>query len=169
VTAFLVTSMLRSVVDEGTGYYVRQLGVWGPVAGKTGTTNNGADVWFVGYTPTILAGFWFGHDTPRSIGGGASGGRLAAPAWAAFYKRGWMDRENGDEWPVPEGVIAEEIDPSTGMLAGYYCPTTRTEYFREGTEPTERCQLHEEHDFLDQITIGVKGAVKELISLFRNR
>ena len=170
VTAFLVTSMLRSVVDEGTGYPVRELGVWGPVAGKTGTTNNGADVWFVGYTPSILAGFWFGYDTPRSIARNASGGRLAAPAWAAFYKRGWQDRETGADWTVPDGVVEAEIDPESGMLAGYYCPTTRTEYFRSGTEPTEQCQLHEDGGgFIDDIKNGVRGAVKGLISIFRNR
>jgi penicillin-binding protein 1A len=169
VTAFLVTSMLRSVVDEGTGYSVRELGVWGPVAGKTGTSNSGTDVWFVGYTPTILAGFWFGYDTPRPIARTASGGRLAAPAWASFYRRGWEQQDSGDEWPVPEGVVAQDIDPETGMLANYYCPGTRTEYFRAGTEPTEYCQLHEDDGgFFDHIRIGIRGAVKELIGLFRD-
>jgi 1A family penicillin-binding protein len=170
VTAFLVTSMLRSVVDEGTGYPVRQLGVWGPVAGKTGTTNNGADVWFVGYTPSILAGFWFGYDAPKSIARNASGGRLAAPAWAAFYKRGWQDRESGAEWPVPDGVVEAEIDPESGMLAGEYCPTRRNEFFRSGTEPTEECQLHEgDGGFFNDLKSGLKGAVKGFISIFRNR
>ncbi len=142
--AFLVTSMLRSAVDEGTGYFIRELGVYHPVAGKTGTTNNGADVWFVGYTPTILAGFWFGYDAPRSLGGGASGGRLAAPAWASFYRKAWQDREPGDEWPVPDGMVEETIDLETGLLAGEYCPTQRVEWFKAGTEPRERCRQHGE-------------------------
>jgi 1A family penicillin-binding protein len=142
ITAFLVTSMLRSVVDEGTGYFVRNAGIWGPVAGKTGTTNNGADVWFVGYTPTMLAGFWFGNDTPKTLGRGASGGRLAVPAWASFYRRGWQEQENGDGWEAPDGIVAEEIDPETGLLAGNWCPTTRIEYFRDGTQPTEYCEGH---------------------------
>ncbi|MEO8199404.1 MAG: PBP1A family penicillin-binding protein [Gemmatimonadota bacterium] len=171
VTAYLVTSMLRSVVDEGTGYYVRNLGIYGPVAGKTGTTNNSADVWFVGYSPTILAGFWFGYDTPHSLGGGASGGRLAAPAWASFYRRGWEAHENGEGWPMPEGIVEEQIDAETGMLAGDYCPTTRTEYFREGTQPTEYCQTHDGwfDGSDDPIRIHVGKAVRGLIDLFRGR
>ncbi|MEO8294997.1 MAG: PBP1A family penicillin-binding protein [Gemmatimonadota bacterium] len=171
VTAFLVTSMLRSVVDEGTGYTIRSLGVYGPVAGKTGTTNNGADVWFVGYTPTILAGFWFGYDTPRSLGGGASGGRLAAPAWASFYRRGWESNEQDDDWEVPEGVVEERIDADNGLLAGEYCPNVRREYFREGTQPTEYCQTHD--DWYDgsggPIRINVRSAVRGLIDFFRGK
>jgi 1A family penicillin-binding protein len=151
ITAFLVTSMLQSVVDEGTGYYIRNLGVYGPVAGKTGTTNNGADVWFVGYTPTMLAGFWFGHDTPRTLGRGASGGRLAVPAWASFYRRAWQERESGDSWEAPDGIVAEEIDPETGLLAGEYCPTTRIEYFRDGTQPTEYCEGHDHGGWLENV------------------
>ncbi|MDQ6831272.1 MAG: PBP1A family penicillin-binding protein, partial [Gemmatimonadota bacterium] len=89
--AYQLTSMLESVVDEGTGRAVRQLGVDGLVAGKTGTTNNGADIWFVGYTPTLVAGVWFGFDTPKPISDDASGGRLAAPAWAKFYLSGWRE------------------------------------------------------------------------------
>jgi penicillin-binding protein 1A len=170
VTAFLVTSMLRSVVDEGTGYYIRDLGVYGPVAGKTGTTNNGADVWFVGYTPTVLAGFWFGYDTPRSLGGGASGGRLAAPAWASFYRRGWEGNEDG-EWEVPDGVVEERIDAENGLLAGEYCPTVRTEYFREGTEPSEYCHVHDDwYDGSgDPIRINVGGAIRGLIHFFTGK
>ena len=90
--AFQLTSMLRSVVDEGTGRAVRAAGITGPVAGKTGTTNNGTDVWFVGYTPTLVAGVWFGYDTPHTLGDAANGGRYAAPAWADFYRRGWKER-----------------------------------------------------------------------------
>ncbi|HMG94959.1 MAG TPA: PBP1A family penicillin-binding protein, partial [Gemmatimonadaceae bacterium] len=89
--AYQVTSMLQSVVDYGTGKAVRDYGVTGLVAGKTGTTNSGTDVWFVGYTPTLVAGFWFGFDNPAPIGGDASGGRLAAPAWAEFFLNGWRE------------------------------------------------------------------------------
>jgi penicillin-binding protein 1A len=161
ITAFLVTSMLRSVVDEGTGYYVRNAGIWTPVAGKTGTTNNGADVWFVGYTPTILAGFWFGHDTPKTMGRGASGGRLAVPAWASFYRRGWQEQENGDGWEAPDGIVAEEIDPETGLLAGYYCPTTRVEYFRAGTQPTEVCEGHFNDGWLQEVAEEAYETVRD--------
>src|SRR5213078_3691383 len=87
--AYEITSMLRGVVDYGTGRTIRDMGVTGPVAGKTGTTNSGNDVWFVGFTPTLVAGVWFGYDTPRPISYNAAGGRLAAPAWAEFYIGGW--------------------------------------------------------------------------------
>jgi penicillin-binding protein 1A len=140
--AFLLTSMLRSVVDEGTGRAVREWGVRDPVAGKTGTTNGGTDVWFVGYTPTLVAGFWFGHDTPRPIATDASGGRWAAPAWADFYAAGW--RERNVDWQPPPGLATRRIDASNGLLANEYCPRSRDEWFREGQEPTRRCDWHTE-------------------------
>lgn len=139
--AFLLTSMLRSVVDEGTGRAVRDWGVRDAVAGKTGTTNGGTDVWFVGYTPTVVAGFWFGYDTPRPMGE-ASGGRLAAPAWAEFYANGW--RERNATWRAPAGLVSRRIDASNGMLANEYCPWTRDEWFRTGDEPTRACDWHTE-------------------------
>jgi 1A family penicillin-binding protein len=140
--AWQVTSMLRSVVDHGTGHAVRDAGVTGPIAGKTGTTNNNADIWFVGYSPTIVAAVWFGYDTPRPLPGGASGGRFAAPAWAEFYERGW--RETGTEawWTPPAGMVSRLIDATTGELASEWCPVTQEEWFKPGTEPTELCREH---------------------------
>lgn len=139
--AYEITSMLRSVVDYGTGRALRDWGVTGQVAGKTGTTNNGTDVWFVGYTPTLLAGIWFGYDTPRPIAENASGGRLAAPAWAEFYLNGWKER--GSTFPVPAGMEMRVIDPESGMLATEYCPRREREYFKPGTAPQLPCTLHE--------------------------
>ena len=144
--AFQITSMLRSVVDEGTGTAVRAAGISAPVAGKTGTTNDGADVWFVGYTPTIAAGFWFGYDTRRSISGNANGGRHAAPAWAEFYRNGWTADAPTSAWRPPPGMTRELIDVETGLLAQEWCPVTRDEWFKSGTAPTEHC---EDHDHLD--------------------
>ena len=141
--AYQLTSMLQSVVDGGTGRTIRDLGVRGPVAGKTGTTNEGNDVWFVGYTPTMVAGFWFGYDTPRSLGDGASGGRLAAPAWASFYLRGWREGV-GAGWRVPAGLVSVTIDATNGQLANEWCPITQREWFRTGSEPTQVCQDHHE-------------------------
>jgi penicillin-binding protein 1A len=141
--AYQLTSMLQSVVDGGTGRPIRDLGVRGPVAGKTGTTNEGNDVWFVGYTPTVVAGFWFGYDTPRSLGSGASGGRLAAPAWASFYLRGWREGV-GTGWRVPAGLVSVTIDATNGELANEWCPITQREWFRTGAEPTQVCQDHRE-------------------------
>ncbi|HKO16941.1 MAG TPA: PBP1A family penicillin-binding protein [Gemmatimonadaceae bacterium] len=140
--AYEITSMLRSVVDFGTGRTLRDMGVEGAVAGKTGTTNNGADVWFVGYTPSLLAGAWFGYDTPRPLAYNATGGRLAAPAWARIYLDGWRERRGAD-FPVPDGMVMRVIDPESGMLATEYCPSRVREYFKPGSEPTLPCTLHE--------------------------
>jgi 1A family penicillin-binding protein len=164
--AWQLTSMLRSAVDHGTGHAVREAGVDEdiPVAGKTGTTNSGTDVWFVGYTPTLVAGFWFGYDTPRPIGAGAAGGRFAAPAWAEFYREAWSEKDemrdggdggevgrtnsdggsdaSADPWAPPPGMVMREIDSQTGELATEWCPLTQREWFRPGTEPTEPCRAH---------------------------
>ena len=148
--AFQITSMLQSVVDGGTGRVVRNMGVKGDVAGKTGTTNNGADVWFIGYTPTVVAGFWFGYDTPRTIASNASGGRLAAPAWAMFYQDGWRERSPAGAWRPPADLVHLTIDPSNGALANEWCPDTQREWFKPGTEPTETCHTHHA-PFIDQL------------------
>jgi 1A family penicillin-binding protein len=140
--AYQVTSMLQSVVDYGTGKTVREEGVRGLVAGKTGTTNSGTDVWFVGYTPTVIAGFWFGFDNPAPISRDASGGRLAAPAWVDFYLNGWHETASPTAWNPPPGMSMRIIDPTTGYLATEWCPVTRNEYYKPGTEPTIPCPVH---------------------------
>jgi penicillin-binding protein 1A len=143
--------MLRGVVDNGTARTIRDAGVRGPVAGKTGTTNNAADVWFVGYTPSLVAGVWFGYDTPREIAPHASGGHLAAPAWADFYLNGWREpASSADGWTPPPGMTMRLIDPGTGMLANQWCPIKKREYFKPGTEPTEVCNVHTEPAYQDQ-------------------
>jgi penicillin-binding protein 1A len=159
--AYMMTSMLRSVVDHGTGHTIREWGARGVIAGKTGTTNDGADVWFVGYTPTLVAGFWFGHDQRKPLGN-ASGATMAAPAWAEFFVNGWKEKPNGDEWDAPTGMVARQIDSFTGELAGAWCPATQTEYFKPGTEPTEYCHEHPEpadrwvDDFGDRIASSLR-------------
>ena len=165
--AFQLTSMLESVVDGGTGSIVRELGVRGPVAGKTGTTNNGADIWFVGYTPTIVATVWFGYDAPRPIAGNASAGRLAAPAWAAFYRNGWADEPGPDDWAPPAGLVSRTIDAFNGDLANEWCPTTQREWFKSGTEPTRECQEHKAplEERIERFVRKVGSAVKELLGL----
>jgi membrane carboxypeptidase/penicillin-binding protein len=141
--AYQVTSMLQSVVDYGTGRVVRESGVKGLVAGKTGTTNSGTDVWFVGYTPTIIAAFWFGYDAPAPISSDASGGRLAAPAWVEFYQNGWRETASPNAWNPPAGMVERIIDPTTGYLATEWCPVTRNEYYKpELPLPTIPCPEH---------------------------
>lgn len=141
--AYLLTSMLRAVVDYGTGRPIRDWGARGMIAGKTGTTNNGTDVWFVGYTPNLVAAVWFGYDDPHSISYGASGGRLAAPAWAEFYTQGWKEIVTEGAWEPPPGVDeAVVIDPTTGWIAGDWCPARKLEYFKPGTGPRTECMEH---------------------------
>ncbi len=137
--AFLVTSMLRSAVDQGTGRAVRELGVQGPVAGKTGTTNDGADAWFVGYSPSLVTGVWLGADTPRSLGAAASGGRYAVPVWAQFMRNGWRSPERDRAWTPPATLVSRTIDATSGLLTGGWCGDPQVEWFKPGTEPTEAC------------------------------
>ncbi|HKH93986.1 MAG TPA: penicillin-binding transpeptidase domain-containing protein, partial [Gemmatimonadaceae bacterium] len=179
--AYQLTSMLRGVVDNGTGRTVRDAGVKGPVAGKTGTTNNAADVWFVGYTPSLIAGVWFGYDTPKQIAPHASGGHLAAPAWADFYLAGWREPASSAKgWTPPPGMTMRLIDPGTGMLANEWCPIKKREYFKPGTEPTETCNVHTEPIYQeeevpddvdpngrDPVERGVDGIGKVLRKIFR--
>ncbi|HET9424794.1 MAG TPA: PBP1A family penicillin-binding protein [Gemmatimonadaceae bacterium] len=141
--AYEMTSMLRGVVDYGTGRAVRDAGIRVPIAGKTGTTNNGADVWFVAYSPTLVAGVWFGYDTPRPISHNAAGGRLAAPAWAEIFRTGWREPK-GSNWDVPPGMVPAVFDPETGQIATEWCPQRVREYFKPGSTPQETCQLHNE-------------------------
>jgi penicillin-binding protein 1A len=140
--AFEITQMLQGVVNYGTGKTIRDdYQLAGPIAGKTGTTNSGEDVWFVGYTPTLVAGVWFGYDNPRQISTDASGGRLAAPAWAEIYQAGWREPHGGD-FNVPDGMVATMVDPQSGELATEFCPTRQRQWFKPGSEPQEQCQLH---------------------------
>lgn len=144
--AFLVTSLLQSVVDRGTGRPVRDAGIRGPVAGKTGTTNDGADVWFVGYTPTLVASVWFGADNPQPLGWNASGGRMAAPVWARFLRDGWHSPANDVPWTPPPGIESQIIDVGTGKLASDWCGPSRREYFKLGTVPTQSCEGESQGD-----------------------
>jgi penicillin-binding protein 1A len=135
--AFIVRDMMRDVVDRGTATAVRRyLPATVPVAGKTGTTNDNADVWFVGMTPEIVAGVWLGFDRPKTITPGAAGGSLAAPIFGAMLQR-WYQGKTAGSWEPPAGLVSGELDRQTGMVADASTPAERryTEYFLEGTEP----------------------------------
>src|SRR5687768_2694259 len=138
-TAFVVRDMMRDVVERGTATSIRRyLPASIPVAGKTGTTNDNTDVWFVGLTPDIVAGVWLGFDKPKTITAGAAGGSLAAPIWGKMMSRYYsLTRRPADSWSIPPGVTAGELDRVTGELANEETPLDRiyTEYFIEGTEP----------------------------------
>lgn len=146
--AFLTTSLMRDVVDRGTGSGVRQAGLpWSiPAAGKTGTTNDAADVWFVGATPDVVAGVWMGFDRPQRILASASGGGLAAPVWGKVMADYYESHTSPAAWNPPHGLLHVSVDVHTGKLATAACPggDTRTEFFIPGTEPTQYCPLHPE-------------------------
>jgi penicillin-binding protein 1A len=139
--AYEITQMLQGVVNYGTGKGLRDMGLTGAIAGKTGTTNDGTDAWFVGYSPTLVAGIWFGYDTPRQISTNATGGRLAAPAWGEFYQAGWHEPQ-GAAFVAPAGMVSAVVDPQSGELATEWCPTRTRQWFKPGSQPTEECHLH---------------------------
>jgi penicillin-binding protein 1A len=137
--AWIMVSMMKDVVQRGTaaGSVGAQFHL--PAGGKTGTTNDGADVWYIGYTSDLVAGVWMGLDRPKTIKGNAQGGILAAPAWTAFMNEVYRRKPAPPDWPRPEGIITREIDPASGLLAGPGCSGTVTEYFIAGTDPTQQC------------------------------
>ncbi len=133
-TAYIMTSLLESVVKEGTGRRVRALNR--PVAGKTGTTNDLQDAWFMGYTPQFISGVWVGFDNGRPMGRGETGSRTASPIWLGFMEavhKGLPERV----FQVPKGVVFAKIDAETGLLPIPESKKTRFECFKEGTVPTE--------------------------------
>ncbi|MEJ2192867.1 MAG: PBP1A family penicillin-binding protein [Nitrospirota bacterium] len=133
-TAFLMTSMLEDVVNYGTGWRARSLGV--PVAGKTGTTNEYRDAWFLGYTTQMVAGVWVGFDEPHSLGKDETGSRAAAPIWVDFMHAS-TPRSRTEDFPIPPGIVTRLIDPETGLLANRWTEKPLREYFKKGTEPTK--------------------------------
>lgn len=145
-TAFITLSLMEDVVDHGTGATVRSRGFWLPAAGKTGTTNDAKDVWFVGMTKDLVAGVWLGFDRPRTITATAFGGALAAPVWAEMMKEVYRDRPAPGGWAPPAGVVSVAIDAQSGRLATGNCPpdSVRIEYYLPGTEPHDYCPIHPE-------------------------
>jgi penicillin-binding protein 1A len=137
--AFIVRDMMREAVERGTGSWVRRLvDPRVPVAGKTGTTNDNTDVWFVGMTPELVAGVWLGFDRPRPIARGAGGGTYAAPIFGQMIAKYYEGRAVGT-WAPPAGLVEAEMDRATGLLADAFTPPEQryVEYFLEGTEPPE--------------------------------
>ncbi len=141
--AYLVTSMLQDAVDHGTGRAARRTGFNGPAAGKTGTTNEGSDVWFVGYTPNTVASIWIGFDEPKEIVGDASGGRIAAPVWGRVMRRIYSSRKMPAEWQAPENIVLRSVDPQSGFLIADGCRPARgkvrKEMFLSYAQPATTC------------------------------
>jgi penicillin-binding protein 1B len=138
-TTFLVTNMMRSVLNEGTAAGARSAGFTLDAAGKTGTTNDLRDAWFAGFTPELLTVVWVGFDDNQPVG--LSGAQAALPIWTQFMKAALAGHPN-TPFEAPEGITFIDIDPDTGKLAAPGCPRTFREAFLAGTEPTEVCDLH---------------------------
>jgi penicillin-binding protein 1B len=138
-TTFLVTSMLRSVVNEGTAASARGMGFGHDAAGKTGTTNDLRDAWFVGFTPELLTAVWVGFDDNQPVT--LSGSQAALPIWTRFMMAALAGRPNVG-FAAPPGIVFVTIDRDTGKLAQTACPRIFDEVFISGTEPTEVCELH---------------------------
>jgi penicillin-binding protein 1A len=142
--AWLMTDVLRDVVRHGTAVGAVGSRINFPAGGKTGTTNDGYDVWFIGFTPDLVTGIWIGFDQPRKIKANAQGGILAAPAWTAMMREVYERRAIPPAWPRPDGLTALDIDKTTGYKATPFCPKDvhYIESFIPGTEPTAFCPIH---------------------------
>ncbi|MDH4210447.1 MAG: PBP1A family penicillin-binding protein [candidate division WOR-3 bacterium] len=139
-TSYIMTDIMKSVVNGGTGYRVREF-YKGNAAGKTGTTNNYSDAWFIGYTPEYACGVWVGYDNNDRIFRGATGGFTSAPIWGDFMAR--IDTLQNKEFPRPSsGLSSTRICSQTGLLARPSCPEVIDQVYIEGTEPTELCDTH---------------------------
>jgi penicillin-binding protein 1A len=132
--AYLTTSLMRSVVERGTGQRAKTLGR--PLAGKTGTTNDAKDAWFVGYSTELVAGCWVGYDDPLPLGWGESGAATALPAWVSFMKAAHEGHPITD-FPRPSGIVVVNVDPATGLLAYPGQTDAIDEEFLDGTAPTD--------------------------------
>jgi penicillin-binding protein 1A len=156
-TAFLMTTMMADVVNAGTAWQARRVGFTLPAAGKTGTTNDYRDAWFVGYTPKLVTGVWVGYDQPRTIIGRGYAGTLAVPLWARFMTQATRGSEP-ERFRPPRTVTTATICRLSGKLATDGCRSVETydsegvpmtssqvytEYYVSGTEPHEYCDWHD--------------------------
>jgi penicillin-binding protein 1A len=171
-TAFLMTSMLSDVVNRGTAWRARQLGFKLPAAGKTGTTNEYRDAWFVGFTPRLVSGVWIGFDQPQTIMGGGYAAEIAVPVWAGFMRKATAN--DPSEWYAPPpGIVSANVcrlsgkRPTQGCYGstyvtdeGGYASTNSvyTEYFVKGTEPQEYCPIHNTPSFFSRVAGWIGNA-----------
>jgi penicillin-binding protein 1B len=138
-TTFLVTNMMRGVMDEGTGAAARAAGFTYDAAGKSGTTDQLHDAWFIGFTPELLTVVWVGYDDNEALG--LSGSQAALPMWTTFMKKAMAARPN-EGFEIPDGITFADVDHDNGKLATPRCPKVVHEAFLTGTEPTTLCDVH---------------------------
>jgi penicillin-binding protein 1A len=170
-TAFLMSNMMADVINAGTGARARRLGFTLPAAGKTGTTNDFNDAWFIGFTPRLVAGVWVGFDQPHTILPNGFAAEVAVPMWAKFMKA--ATRNDKPEWLLPpSGVVAVNVCRMSGKLPSDGCNEVEvvsndgqidrrsmiyTEYFARGTEPTTYCDLHPAR--------GISGRIADVLGI----
>jgi penicillin-binding protein 2D len=140
-TAYLTTQMMKDVLVYGTAKNLKRFSQQRPSAGKTGTTDDYRDAWFVGYTPQLITGVWVGYDKPRPGGKGFTGGGVSAPIWGSFMQAALAAKPAVD-FPKPDNIVTVTIDPATGFLATPECRNRKEEYYTAGTEPTHYCPKH---------------------------
>jgi 1A family penicillin-binding protein len=137
-SAYLLTSILQGVVQRGTAAIAQRMGLTTHIAGKTGTTDDHRDAWFIGYTPDLVVGVWVGFDGGTTLK--LTGAQAALPIWVDFFRKAVP--AVSIDFPVPPGIVTRTIDPHTSQLATTACPDSLEEYFMEGTEPTLFCEIH---------------------------
>jgi penicillin-binding protein 1A len=172
-TAFLMTEMMADVIDHGTAYKARQLGFKLPAAGKTGTTNEYRDAWFVGYTPHLVTGVWVGFDQPQTIMVNGYAGEVAVPLWAGFM-RGATKGAKSEWYKAPKDVVTANVcrlsgkRPASGCYGSYVqaadgsyttSSSVYTEYFTRGTVPDDTCPIHTYRPSFDTRTASVDPEV----------
>ena len=153
-TAYLITNMLEDVIQRGTGQLAKSLGR--PIAGKTGTTNDYTDAWFIGYTPNLAVGVWVGFDDIRTLGETESGAHAALPIWIEFMTEA-LKKVQVMPFEIPDDIQFVQVDPSTGLLAADQGDRAVVELFSKGTEPTQSAPVRiDPTDFykLDQVQDG---------------
>jgi len=159
--AYLMTSLLAGVIDKGTAASVRARGLTADLAGKTGTTNDGRDAWFVGYSPRLLALVWVGFDDGSPHG--LSAAQAAVPIWADFMKQA-IDAYPVPAFEIPDGIVGIDVDITNGMTANRFCPAVSREVFLTGTEPPP-CSEHRSP--LERAVDGTKDAWRRFRDWFR--
>jgi penicillin-binding protein 1A len=177
-TAYLMSNMMADVINAGTAAGVRGAGFKLPAAGKTGTTNDFFDAWFVGYTPSLVAGVWVGFDQPQTILPRGFAADVAVPIWAAFMKDATQNAKP-DWFKAPPGIITEEVCRVSGQLAAEAClhadataraigerPVVYTDYFVRGTEPTGYCNDHAMSGLVGRVANTFTGTERPAVPVY---
>lgn len=139
--AYIAVDMLKSVINEGTGEGARMMGLRIPCAGKTGTTDDYGDGWFIGFTPELVVGVWTGFSHRETMGRNKTGARVALPIWVDIMRAAYPSN-TGPDFERPPNIVESIVCTESGLLATPYCPNPRREIFIEGDEPTRQCDIH---------------------------